>query len=141
MEALRWQPGNRGFGHLASRALVVTVDLQAFSGPGERNQAWVDGGMFAMSLLYALHSLGYGACPLAWSQRSSFDRQARAALGIPPNEVIIMMIAVGTLPERFRVAVSQRLSGKTALIERSAPSLQSREARTHDDIEQTQNRG
>ncbi len=45
-EALSHQPGNRGFGHLASKAVVVTADLQAFSGLGERHQAYVDGGMF-----------------------------------------------------------------------------------------------
>lgn len=108
MEALRWQPGNAGFGHLASRALVITADLQAFSSPGERHQAYVDGGLFAMSVVYALHALGYGTCMLAWSQERARDDQARAALSIPPSEVIIMMIAVGCIPEQLRVARSWR---------------------------------
>lgn len=119
-DALQYQPGNRGFGHLASRALVVTANLQAFSGSGERNQAWVDGGMFAMSLLYTLHALGFGACPLAWSQRADADRRVRQALNIPDHEVIIMMIAVGTLPEKFDVAMSRRLELEQVLIERAA---------------------
>ncbi|MWD29579.1 nitroreductase [Aquicoccus sp. SCR17] len=118
MDALKWQPGNRGFGDRASRALVVTADLQAFSGAGERNQCWIDGGMFAMSVIYALHALGYGTCPLAWSQRGHFDRKARHALGIPDSEVIIMMIAVGSLPEEFDVAFSQRLDIDGVLVER-----------------------
>lgn len=108
MEALRWQPGNAGFGHLASRALVITADLQAFSSPGERHQAYVDGGLFAMSVVYALHALGYGTCMLAWSQDRERNAQARAALSIPPSEVIIMMIAVGCIPEELRVARSWR---------------------------------
>lgn len=109
VDALKWQPGNRGFGHLASRALVVTADLRAFAGTGERYQAWIDGGLYAMSLMYALHSLGYGCCPLAWAANPATDRKARAALGIPDSEVIIMMIAVGSLPENFSVAKAYRL--------------------------------
>jgi len=108
-QALSHQPGNRGFGHLASRAVVVTADLQAFAGVGERNQPFIDGGMFAMSLLYAFHALGLGACPLAWSMPAAADRRMRAALDIPDSEAVIMMIAVGHLPERFEAARSHRL--------------------------------
>lgn len=118
MDALQWQPGNKGFGQLASRGLVVTADLQAFSGPGERNQCWIDGGLFAMSLIYAFHALGYGACALAWSQPAKEDRKMRQALDIPDNEAVIMMIAVGTLPEAFNVAVAERLDTSNFLVER-----------------------
>ena len=108
-KALDWQPGNTGFGHLASRALIVTADLQAFSGTGERNQPFIDGGMFAMSLLYALHAQGLGACPLAWSMRADKDRTMRAALDIPDSEAVIMMISVGHLPQTLQVAKSHRM--------------------------------
>jgi len=108
-KALDWQPGNAGFGHLASRALIVTADLQAFSGTGERNQPFIDGGMFAMSLLYTLHAQGLGACPLAWSMPAPRDRAMRRALNIPDSEVVIMMISVGHLPDTFAVATSHRM--------------------------------
>lgn len=107
-DALKWQPGNKGFGDLASRGLVVTADLQAFCSTGERNQAFVDGGLFAMSLVYALHSMGYGSCMLAWSKSPKEESEVRKALNIKDNEVIIMMIAVGCLPEKLDVACSQR---------------------------------
>lgn len=116
--ALQWQPGNAGFGHRASRALVVTCDLQAFSGTGERNQCWVDGGMFSMSLIYALHSMGYGTCPLAWTTEAKSDRRMRDALDIPENHAVVMFIAVGVLPQRFRVAKTYRLDLDQILIER-----------------------
>lgn len=125
-EALQWQPGNAGFGHLASRALVVTSDLQAFSEVGERNQCWVDGGMFAMSILYALHAMGYASCPLAWSQPATQDRRMRAALGIGDNEAVIMMIAVGTVPACFNVAKSHRFPLEKILIEHPGSSREPR---------------
>ncbi|WP_425041418.1 nitroreductase family protein [Primorskyibacter sp. S187A] len=120
-QALDWQPGNRGFGDRASRALVVTADLQAFSGAGERNQPFVDGGMFAMSLLYALHSLGLGACPLAWSMRHSDDQKMRQALNIPDSEAVIMMISVGHLPEELEVARSHRMGLDHVMVLHGAP--------------------
>jgi len=107
-DALKWQPGNKGFGHLASRGLVITADLQAFSSSGERHQAYVDGGLFAMSLVYALHSMGYGSCMLAWNKNAQGEKEVRQSLQIKDNEVIIMMIAAGTLPDEFEVACSHR---------------------------------
>lgn len=108
MDALRWQSGNAGFGDKAALALVVTADLQAFSSVGERYQAYVDGGLFAMSLVHAFHSLGYGTCMLAWSQERSRNLKAKAALAIPESETMILMIAVGLLPDEFVVAQAWR---------------------------------
>lgn len=59
-KVLSYQNGNRGFGEQASKVLIVTSDLENFVSIGERNQCWIDGGMYAMSLVYALHSLGLG---------------------------------------------------------------------------------
>jgi nitroreductase len=108
LSVLSHQNGNRGFGDQASWVLVVTCDLSHFVSVGERNQAWIDGGMFAMSLLYALHSLGLGACPLNWSMEKESDSALRQAAKIQDQDAIIMLIAVGQLPETLRVAQSAR---------------------------------
>jgi nitroreductase len=106
--ALSFQNGNRGFGHLAPVVLIVTSDLRSFLEPFERYQCWIDGGLFAMSLNYALHSLGLGACMLNWSVDASVDAALRQAIGIPAHEAIITFMAVGHLPEKFKVARSCR---------------------------------
>lgn len=118
-EVLKLQPGNSGFGDKSAWALVVTCDLRGFSTSGERHQAWCDGGMFAMSLLYGLHSLRLGACPLAWTTNASTDRKVRRKLNIPNNEVIIMFIAVGALREQYAVAKSFRKDPLDAMIIRT----------------------
>lgn len=105
---LSFQNGNRGFGDGAAQLLVVTSDLQHFTSVGERYQGWIDGGLFAMSLVHALHALGLGACMLNWSVTRETDAAMRAAAGIPDSELVIMMVAVGHLPERLRVAFSAR---------------------------------
>lgn len=107
-KALSFQDGNRGFGHLAGAVVIVTSDMRGFVSYGERNQAWIDGGMFAMSLNYALHALGYGVCMLNWSATAGRDRRMRAALGIPGHCAVITMMAVGRIPERLLVAASPR---------------------------------
>jgi nitroreductase len=107
-QVLSCQQGNRGFGDGASKILLVTSELGSFLSAGERNQCWIDGGMFAMSLVYALHSMGLGTCCLNWSVEKEADQQLRSLVAIAPSESIIMMIAVGHLPERLRVAYSPR---------------------------------
>jgi hypothetical protein len=106
--ALSFQNGNRGFGDRAGAVLIITSDMRSFIEISERNQCWVDGGMFAMSLCYALHGLGYGTCMLNWSATAEQDRKMREAMGIGENEAVITMMAVGHLPEHFKVAVSPR---------------------------------
>jgi len=106
--ALSHQNGNRGFGHEAGAVFIVTSDLQHFHNPSERFQCWIDGGMFAMSLLYAIHSLQMGACALNWSATYERDIAMRRAVGIPDNEIVIMMIALGHLPDDLKVAQSTR---------------------------------
>lgn len=106
--ALSHQNGNRGFGEQADKVLIVGASLSCFHTVGERYQAWIDGGMYAMSLVYALHSLGLGSCCLNWSVEPATDRALREAIALPQDVQVIMMLAVGHLPERFRVAQSPR---------------------------------
>jgi len=103
---LSYHHGNRGFGHKLGAVLVVAVDVREFDMIGERNQPWIDGGLFAMSLVYASHAAGLGTCMLNWSEDCEHDQVLRNAFHIPDNEVIITFIGVGQLPEEFEVAAS-----------------------------------
>lgn len=94
-ELLALQSGNRGFGHRIPALIVVTSDLRLFVNSIERYQAWIDGGMFAMSLLLALHSGGIGTVPLNWAVLNSRDNALRKTADIPAWERIIMMIGCG----------------------------------------------
>lgn len=107
-DLLSFQNGNRGFGHKTSILLIVTGDIRFFEGGGERSQLRTDGGMFSMSLLYALSYLGVGACPLNWSVGAVKDKALRRAASIPNSHEVIMMVSVGNLPEEFEVPYSRR---------------------------------
>ena len=105
---LACQNGNAGFGDTAGAVLIVAADTSCFTTVGERNQGWVDGGLFAMSLVYALHAQGLGTCFLNWSAEHDRDRQLRAAADIRPEDMVITLLAVGHMPPELDVASSAR---------------------------------
>lgn len=105
---LAMQNGNRGFGSHADFLAVITIDIQSFIGAGERNESFVDGGLYSMSLLYSFHYYGIGACPLNWMVRPPQDQALRDLLGIKASENIIMIISAGYIPESVRIAKSVR---------------------------------
>jgi len=117
-EALSLQTGNRGFGDTFGGLLVVWMSQEGFHGIEERNQAWIDGGMFSMSLLHSLCSKGVGSCPLNWCASQRADRQLRKLLDLPDAAVVVMFIGIGFLPDEIRVAKSHRRSVEEILAQR-----------------------
>ncbi|WP_282117774.1 nitroreductase family protein [Maribacter aquivivus] len=107
-EILKVQGGNRGFGHLTDKLIVITGELGVFGHAFERNQVFIDGGMYAMNLLYALHFNGIATCPLNCSNTPEKDKKLQALCGIKASEVFIVMIACGIPPDEFKLASSPR---------------------------------
>ncbi len=105
-ELLDWQ-GNRGFTDNIDTAIVVTCSLNAFF-IYELHQAYVDGGLYAMTLMLALHSLGLGTIPLTLGLMSSELNILHEKFGIKEDQIPILIIGVGCLKESFEVAISER---------------------------------
>lgn len=61
-----------------------------------------------MTLLNALHYNEIGACSLNWSVSDDKDIKLREIIKIPDNEVVLMIIACGYLPDEFSIASSPR---------------------------------
>ncbi len=108
--------GARGFEDGPDKLMVVTVDLGAFHYLGERNEYWVDGGIFTMSLLNAIHAVGLAACCLNWCVDDARDKVFREELAVSDSSVIIALIAVGHYPDNFRVAVSPTKATTEAIV-------------------------
>jgi nitroreductase len=105
---LNLQGGNRGFTHTIPWVLIVTADLASCATVRERHEAYVDGGLFSMSLIYAFQSLGLGTCALNWCQKASKEPKIRRLVELTPSEEIIMLIAVGRIPENIEVARAEK---------------------------------
>lgn len=106
VDLIKWQGGSRGFEDEIKCAILVTANLKAFLSY-EVHQAYIDGGLYAMNLINALHSLGLGTIPLS----CGFDWKKLTELSkfeVPDNEVPIVIIGIGNLPEKYNVAVSER---------------------------------
>lgn len=107
--------GSRGFGADADIFLLVANDLNVYDSTGERNQAYVDGGIFTMSLLHSLQYSGIASCTLNWATTGKKDMSLRKVLNIKDEHTIICVIACGMFDKNFKVAKSTRLDLKDVL--------------------------
>lgn len=124
-QALAIQGGARGFASQVPGLAVVVASLRNYWNPGERMQAWTDGGLFAMSFVLGLHSRGIGSVCLNWSKTPDVDRSFRAAFALEDHEVVLMLVAFGNLNDEYRVAASPRvpLSSSLQTLSRKEGSL------------------
>lgn len=104
---LQYQYGNSGIDVVPAVA-VISVELGYFAGSGERNQPFIDGGIFATSLMWALHGIGLDSCMLNLSLPTPQTDQLRKAIGMTDSEIPIMMMVIGYGRPGHRVARSPR---------------------------------
>lgn len=109
-EVLQHQNGNRGFGDAVPALGVISVDLRLLGQAGERNQAWIEGGIFGMAFVTSLQTLGIASCMLNLSITNRKAEALRATVGMPAHEVPIMMVAFGYAVDGVRSARSPRRS-------------------------------
>lgn len=105
---LNIQGGLKGFMQNINQVLVVTGNRNGFYEIGERNQLFVDGGLFLMNLLYGLHYNNIAACPAHWCYEDSADDQVREILGMSQSEKIICLITIGKPEDDFKITLSHR---------------------------------
>jgi nitroreductase len=113
---LAFQNGNAGFAECIDKLLIVSGNSKAFT-LYEHNQLFIDGGLFSMNILLAIHAAGLGACPLNTCMPFNKESELKISAKIPKHEKLIMMIAVGNLKETFAVAKSEKYSIEDVLKE------------------------
>lgn len=107
-QVLEVQGGFRGY-VLPSVLLATVVDMRAYSNYTDRNMAYVDGGLFTMSIVYGIEYEGLGACLLNTSFTNKKERTIRKLLQMNKSERFIAIIAIGNLKEKNYVAKSHRM--------------------------------
>ena len=105
--AVDLQRGFRGY-KMPPNLLLVTSDLTAMLSPNERNQAFIDGGLFMMSLLLGLEQVGLGSCCLNTAMNAERENAIRKVVKIPETEVFISFVAVGHFVPTVLTPVSVR---------------------------------
>ena len=114
---LALQNGNRGFGHLIPALAVITSDSGAFFDASERHEPYVDGGLFSMSLMYALSAQGLATCCLNWCVSPGNDGALRKLLPLADSELVVMLMAIGYPEPSAMVPRSPRKSTESVMIE------------------------
>lgn len=111
------QNGNRGFGQEFDMLLIVTADLRTQQKDRELFQAFIDGGMYAESILNSLYYYGIGSVPLSASLTLEQERQVRKLVGIDEAEVLILFVGIGNYPDTpFKTTRSERREAVVAVI-------------------------
>ncbi|MDD4055963.1 MAG: nitroreductase family protein [Bacteroides sp.] len=104
------QGGLRGYSDNLSQLIVLTSDRSYFYSIGERYQLYIDGGIYLMNLLYALHYYEIAACPAHWGMPTEADLKAQEIIGLNESEKIICLIAIGKPVDEFKTTLSLRRS-------------------------------
>ena len=108
-EILKLQGGSRGFLELANKLIIITNELGVYESTRERKQGYIDGGIYTMNLLYALHYNKVVCCVLNCGTTKANDLKIRSLISIRDSEELIVMIACGEAVENFEIASSPRI--------------------------------
>ncbi|PKP41362.1 MAG: nitroreductase [Bacteroidetes bacterium HGW-Bacteroidetes-10] len=112
---LSLQQGLKGYSDDINQLLIVVSDRNYFYTVGERNQLYIDGGVFLMNLLYALHYYKIGACPAHWGFNYQQDREIQKELGLSDSEKVICLVPIGIPKNEFKTTLSIRRDNEEIL--------------------------
>lgn len=110
-QLLLMQGGCMGFYNDIHCCIVVTADMKGFL-HYEPFQCFVDGGLYAQNLINALHYLGLGTIPLSFGFYRDKLKKIQGRFSIPDNEALIVVIGVGEMTDKVKIAESTRKSVK-----------------------------
>lgn len=89
------QLGDQGWCGNASVLFLITGNLSFFSGVAEREQVYIDGGLFAMNFVWGLHLVRVASCFKMFVRDHALQRKLYGFLDIPKNEVPIVLVLAG----------------------------------------------
>lgn len=94
-EILDNQLGDQGWCSNASALIVITGNVSFFNGVYERRQVFIDGGLYAMNLVYGLHLQHIASCYKMFISEPCREEKFKKLCNIPDNEVPIVLILAG----------------------------------------------
>lgn len=101
--------GNTGFQSEVKQYLIITGKLSSFYDSFERNQVYIEAGIFTMALSETLHYYGIANCVLQNGERRKIQKKLRnLCREIGEDEKIITFIAIGNYKKEVVYAVSNR---------------------------------
>lgn len=93
------QLGDQGWCTNADTLFITTIVSTYFGNQFERQQPFIDGGIFAMNLVLGLHVQAIASCFKMYVRSPQNDIEVRKIVSIPENEIPIVLIFAGHYPE------------------------------------------
>lgn len=101
-------PGVSGLDKENIHYFIITYDIAALGGVGERNQGYFNSGLFAMNFVNSLHSRGIGTCFLQFDRTLKVEEKLKLELGINRDERIAVAVGAGYYSGVSLIPCSQR---------------------------------
>jgi nitroreductase len=101
--------GVAGFADNLPVMVAIVGRLRAYSNSRDRHLIYIDGGLAAMSFMFALETLGLSSCPINWPDIKWREQQATKLMMLDPDERIVMWVGVGYADEEGLVPASTKL--------------------------------
>lgn len=102
------QGGLTGYTKEISQLLIVAADRNYYYSIGERNQLYIDGGLFLMNLLYSLHYYKIAACPAHWGHPIEKDKEILKEIPLLESEKVLCVVPIGFPADSFKTTLSLR---------------------------------
>jgi len=102
--------GTRGFSHQFPVFIVVVGKLHAYPYNRDRHVIYIDASLASMALQFALEVQGVASCSINWPDIAAKDRMMAEAIGLAPDERVIMCMSAGYPDPDGLVPFSQKKS-------------------------------
>ncbi|WP_187260549.1 nitroreductase family protein [Pontibacter beigongshangensis] len=100
--------GIKTFSHNVPLIGILIGDLSAYFDERDRHIIYIDGGLAAMSFMFALETLGLSSCPINWPDIEERERGLEKFLKLKPHERGIMFFSIGYPLEEGQIPYSQK---------------------------------
>ena len=114
---IKYSLGKGGLYMDGVNTFIVTFDVNALTGAGERNQGYFNAGLYSTNLVNAFHSLGIGTCFIQFANSVKDEEDLKKMNDIPEYERIAVILYAGYYDEKSIFAVSPRKNVDELLIE------------------------
>jgi nitroreductase len=100
--------GTDGFSQNFPCLIVVVGKLRAFPYERDRHLPYIDASLATMALLFALEVRGLASCCINWPDMEAREQAMSDAIGLSPDERVVMCISVGYPLHEGHVPYSQK---------------------------------
>lgn len=103
------QLGDQGWGKNADTLFIITSNLSYFGDTYERNQVYIDGGMYAMNFMIGLHAQKIASCFKMYLREPILEKQFKEIAKIPQQEIPIVLVLAGHYLDTAFSPISYRM--------------------------------